>query len=162
MVRHQSRVVTLRPEQRFISLPINNNAITFHVHSGCGPCFRRFVFLPRVIAARDKAPCVLIDRSFIMCIVIIYDAVRAVRFAGLETIRNNDAAVINFTGSRVTVLTQFRSGSCTLETPWVIGVFSAGTPWAIFRPNPPGVLVNITIENNMVNFATFLAAPRLQ
>ena len=68
----------------------------------------------------------------------------------LETIHNNDAAVINFTGSRVTVLTQFRSGSCTLETPWVIGVFSAGTPWAIFRPNPPGVLVNITIENNMV------------
>lgn len=57
-----------------------------------------------------------------MCIVIIYDAVRAIRFAGLETIHNNDAAIINFTGSRVTVLTHFRSGSCTHETPWVIGV----------------------------------------
>ena len=63
-----------------------------------------------------------------MCIVIIYDAVRAVRFAGLETIRNNDAAIINFTGSRVTVLTHFRSGSCTREAPWVIQEFSTLVP----------------------------------
>lgn len=95
----------MRLEQRFISLLINNNAITFYVHSGCGLCFCWFVFFLRVIAAWDKALCVLIDRSFIMCIVIIYDAVCAVRFAGLETICNNDAAVINFTGSWVTVLT---------------------------------------------------------
>lgn len=54
-----------------------------------------------------QKPMRLDRQKFIMCIVIIYDAVRAVRFAGLETIRNNDAAVINFTGSRVTVLTQF-------------------------------------------------------
>ena len=53
--------------------------------------------------------------------------VRAVRFAGLETIRNNDAAVINFTGSRVTVLTQFRSGSCTHETHGLLE-FSALVP----------------------------------
>lgn len=90
-----------------------------------------------------------------MCIVIIYDAVRAVRFAGLETIRNNDAAIINFTGSRVTVLTHFRSGSCTHEAPWVIGVFYTGATRAIFRTNPPGILINITIEDNMVNFAAF-------
>ncbi len=72
-----------------------------------------------------------------------------------ETIRNNDAAIINFTGSRVTVLTHFRSGSCTHEAPWVIGVFYTGATRAIFRTNPPGILINITIEDNMVNFAAF-------
>lgn len=97
-----------------------------------------------------------------MCIVVIYDAVRAVCFAGSETIRNNNAATINFIGSRVAVLTHFRSGSCTHEALWVVGVFYTGATWVIFRTDPPDILINITVEDSMVNFAALLVTPHLQ
>lgn len=42
------------------------------------------------------------------------------------------------------------------EMLWVIGVFSVGILWVIFRFNLSGVFVNIIIENNMVNFVIFL------
>ncbi|MGK3506627.1 glutamine amidotransferase-related protein, partial [Escherichia coli] len=48
---------------------------------------------------------------------------------------------------------------CFEVTAWVIGVFYTGATRAIFRTNPPGILINITIEDNMVNFAAFLATP---
>lgn len=78
--------------------------IIFYVYSGCGLCFCWFVFFLWVIVVWDKVLCVLIDRSFIMCIVIIYDVVCVVCFVGLEIICNNDVVVINFIGSWVIVL----------------------------------------------------------